>query len=224
MTTTLDSSNLTLEDVYQLLKLERRLNNSISSLLTLEPISESESEKLQQIRDNFDSYQAWGKISEGEVKFMTISPLLWLANFYPYSTIRITLEEKIAQINIEDEDTIIKGRMDILAIHKVKAREISTPFCILVLETKNSEASVVTGLPQLLTYAYKCLDHQEWVWGLTTNGMEYQFIRIEQGNPPIYQQFPPLNLIYPESSIQILQVLKAIGKLYQSDRTSNNPT
>jgi hypothetical protein len=213
MTTNLDASNLSLEDVYRFLKLERRLNNSITSLLTLEPLTESEQQELQKIRDNFDSYYTWGKISEGEIKFMTISPLLWVAGFYPYSTIRITLEEKIAEIYIEDDDTLIKGRMDILAVHKVRGSQTITPFCILVIETKNSEVSAFTGLPQLLTYAYKCLDKQESVWGLTTNGMDYQFVHIEQGNPPIYQQFPSLNLIYPESSIQILQILKAICKL-----------
>jgi hypothetical protein len=213
MTTNLDASNFSLEDVYQLLKLERRLNSSITSLLTLESLTESEQQKLKEIRDNFDSYYTWGKISEGEIKFMTISPLLWLAGFYPYSKIRITLEEKIAQIYIEDGDTNIKGRMDILAVHKVQYRKNVTPFCVLVIETKNSEVSALTGLPQLLTYAYKCLEPQESVWGLTTNGMDYQFVHIEQGNPPIYQQFPSLNLIYPESSIQILQILKAICKL-----------
>jgi hypothetical protein len=213
MTTNLDASNLSLEDVYRLLKLERRLNNSIASLLTLEPLTESEQQELQQIRDNFDSYYSWGKIAEGEIKFMTISPLLWVAGFYPYSTIRITLEEKLAEIYIEDEDTLIKGRMDILAVHKVRGSQTIIPFCILVIETKNSEVSALTGLPQLLTYAYKCLDNQESVWGLTTNGMDYQFVHIEAGNPPIYQQFPSLNLIYPESSIQILQILKAICKL-----------
>jgi hypothetical protein len=39
----------------------------------------------------------------------------------------------------------------------------------------------------LLTYAYKCLDNQESAWGLATNGMDYQFVHIEQGNPSIYQ-------------------------------------
>ena len=103
--------------------------------------------------------------------------------------------------------------MDLLAIDKNTITTTDVPFWILVIETKNSEVSALTGLPQLLTYAYKCLDNQESVWGLTTNGMDYQFVHLEPGNPTIYQQFPSLNLIYPESSIQILQILKAICKL-----------
>lgn len=213
MTLNLDASNLTLEDVYQHLNLERRLNYSIASVLNLEPITETEQQRLQEIRANLDSYYAWGKLSEGEIKFMTISPLLWLAGFYPYSTIRITLEEKIAEICIEDNNTLIKGRMDILAVHKVQGEETITPFCVLVIETKRSSVAAQEGLPQLLTYTYQCLGNQESVWGLTTNGLDYLFVKIESGNPPIYQQFPSLSLIYPESSIPILQVLKAICKL-----------
>ena len=68
-------------------------------------------------------------------------------------------------------------------------------------------------LPQLLTYAYECLEHQFAVWGLTTNGREYQFVYIQQGNPPTYQLMPLLNLMESERAIELLQVLKAICEL-----------
>jgi hypothetical protein len=69
------------------------------------------------------------------------------------------------------------------------------------------------GLPQLLTYAHKSLEHQAAVWGLTTNGTHYQFAYIHQGNPPTYQLMPELHLMESERSIQLLQVLKALCKL-----------
>lgn len=212
MTTTLDTRNLSLADVYRLLKLERRLNNSFTSLLSLETLTEVEQQELEEIRNNFDNYYSWGKISEGQVKFITLAPLLWLAGFYN-PTIKITLEENIADISVEDEDTIIKGRMDILAVHKTVAQATSTNFWILVVEAKNSTVEALEGLPQLLTYAYKSLEHQESVWGLTTNGLSYRFVYLQQGNPPIYQLLPELNLIDSERTIQLLQVLKAISKL-----------
>lgn len=212
MTTTLDTRNLSLEDVYHLLKIERQLNNSFSSLLSLESLTEDEQQDLEEIRNNFDNYYSWGKISEGQVKFLTIAPLMWLAGFYNF-TVKITLEENIADIYIEDEDTIIKGRMDILAVNKNKAKTTITPFWILVIETKNSSVEALEGLPQLLTYAYKSLEDQESVWGLTTNGLRYQFVYLQQGNPPIYQLLPELNLIDSDRTIQLLQVLKAICKL-----------
>ncbi len=105
--------------------------------------------------------------------------------------------------------------MDILAVTRVQNRITITPFWILLIETKNSTIDALEGLPQLLTYAHKSLDEQAAVWGVTTNGMNYQFVYIQRGEHPTYQLLPELSLIRPEQTIQLLQVLKAICKLYQ---------
>jgi len=87
--------------------------------------------------------------------------------------------------------------MDILAVSNT-VQKISPPFWILVVEAKNSSVEALEGLPQLLTYAYKSLDNQKSVWGLTTNGLRYQFIHLQQGNQPTYQLLPELNLLDAE--------------------------
>ncbi|MFE1745510.1 restriction endonuclease subunit R [Coleofasciculus sp. H7-2] len=212
MTANLDAKNLTLRDVHRLLKIEEHLNGSITSLLALEPLTEFEHQEVLKIRNLFRDYYTEGKISEGQVKFLFVARLMWLAGFYQPS-IKITLEEGIADISIEDEETIIKGRMDILAVNKTQARTTDTLFWILVIEAKNSSVNALEGLPQLLAYAYKSLEHQQSVWGLTTNGMDYRFAYLQQGTPPTYQLLPALNLIDSEPSIELLQVLKAICKL-----------
>lgn len=212
MTAILDARNLSLEDVQHILKLEEILNKSALTLLSLEQLTEFEQQEVLKIRSVFRSYYASGRFSEGQVKFLTIAPLMWLAGFYQQS-IKITIEENIADISIEDEDTIIKGRMDILAVSRTKAKASITPFWILVVETKNSSIEALEGLPQLLTYAYKGLENQESVWGVTTNGLSYWFVYLKQGNPPTYQLLPELNLFDLERSLQLLQILKAICKL-----------
>lgn len=212
MTLTLDASNLSLADVHRLLKLTRQLNHSIKSLLPLETLTEFEQQKLEEIRTNFDNYYSGRKISEGQIKFLFLSPLMWLAGFYN-SNVNITLEERIADIDIQDEDTIIKGRMDILAATQSQEKLTITGLWILLIESKNSSIDASEGLPQLLTYAYTSLEHQESVWGLTTNGMDYQFVYLQRGNPPTYQLFPKLSLMYSEPSIELLQIMKAICKL-----------
>ncbi|MEJ1935125.1 restriction endonuclease subunit R, partial [Nostoc sp. NIES-2111] len=57
------------------------------------------------------------------------------------------------------------------------------------------------------------IDNQKSIWGLTTNGRNYQFFYIEQGNPPRYHLLPSLNLMEPPRAIELLQVLKAICQL-----------
>jgi len=217
MTTTLDARNLNLETVRQLFKFEEQFNNSFTPLLSLESLTEFEQQELLQIQNIFRSYYAAGKISEGQIKFLFLAPLMKLAGFYRTS-IKITLEENIADISVEEEDTIIKGRMDILAVNKTEGRTTTTPFWILVIEAKNSSLNAFDGLPQLLTYAYKGIEQQSSVWGLTTNGMDYQFVYIQQGNPPIYQLLPKLDITRAESSIELLQVLKAISQIFHLNR------
>jgi hypothetical protein len=209
--TILNARDLSLNDVQRILGFQRQYNPSFTSLLSLETLTEVEQQELAQIRDDFDNYLTAGKVSEGQVKFLALVPLLRLAGFYR-SPIQITLEEDIAEINIADEDTIVKGRLDILAVSQAQQTAADAFFWVLVIEAKNSSVAPSAGLPQLLTYAYKSLERQTSVWGLATNGELYQFVCVQQGNPPTYQLMPVLSLFEPERSIQILQVLKAICK------------
>lgn len=209
---TLNARNLYLDDIHRFLNFQKQYNSSFTSLLSLEALTEIDQQELEQIRNDFDSYLAAGKVSEGQIKLLVVGPLLRLAGFYR-SPIQITLEEDIADIDIEDESTKITGRMDILSVNKVQKRTANVYFWLLVIETKNSLADVLVGLPQLLIYAFKSIEHQSSVWGLVTNGARYQFVYLQIGNPPTYQLMPLLNLMESEPSTQILQVFKAICKL-----------
>jgi hypothetical protein len=207
--TILQAKNLSLSEVHRLLGFQRQYNSSFTNLLSLEPLTEFERQEILQIRNDFDNYLIEGKVSEGLVKALTIFPLMRLAGFYRFP-IQINLEEEIANIVIEDEDTKITGRIDILAINKSNRTAASPYFWVLVIESKNSSVDVSEGLSQLLTYADDSLKEKKSVWGLVTNGRSYQFVYILHGNPPTYQLMPELNLMETERAIQLLQVLKAI--------------
>ncbi len=207
--TLLNARNLSLEDVQRLLGFQENYNESFTSLLSLEPLTELEQQELLQIRDDFRRYLTAGKVSEGQVKFLVIAPLMRLAGFYSYP-IQIKLEEDIAEIKIEDEDTTITGRLDILAVNKVRKLTDKTFFWVLLIESKNSGISPSEGLPQLLTYAGSNLQNKTSVWGLVTNGQYYQFVYIQQGNPATYHLMPLLNLMESNRAVELLQVLKAI--------------
>jgi hypothetical protein len=97
--------------------------------------------------------------------------------------------------------------MDLLAI---RTREDGPDFWVLVVESKESGADAMQGLSPLLTYAYAGLQTQQSVWGLTTNGINYQFVQIRAGQPPQYFLLPELSLLHRESAVSLLQVLKAI--------------
>ncbi len=210
--TILPTKNLSIGDIHRLFGYQRQYNDSFSSLLSLEPLNEFEQQEVLQIRTDFDNYIIESKVLEGLVKALTVFPLMRLAGFYRFP-IKIALEENIADIVIEDEDTKVTGRMDILAVNKAKLNAAKASFWVLIIESKNSGVDVFEGLPQLLTYAYECLENQKSVWGLTTNGRVYQFVYIQQGNPPIYQIMPLLNFMESQRAFELLQVLKAICSL-----------
>jgi len=210
---TLNAKSLTLNDVHRLLNLQQHSSNgSFTTLLSLEPLTEFEQQELWQISNDFLRYLSAGKVSEGQVKFLVIAPLMRLAGFYR-APLEITLEEDIEDIYIEDEDTIITGRIDILAVKNTEAVTANPGFWSLVIESKNSFADVFAGLPQLLAYVFKRLEQQAYVWGLVTNGRNYLFVHIQSGANPTYELLPEFSLTNSERLSELLQVLKAICKL-----------
>ncbi len=218
--TVLNASILNLDQVYQYLDFQELSYGSFRSLLNLEPLSDLELAELNQIRDDFKQYLNDGKVLEGMVIALTILPLLRLAGFYR-SPIKMRMEQEIERIHIEDKDVDITGRLDLICVNKSRPKSTDIPFWVLVVESKNTSISPSEGLPQLLTYTYKSLEQQRSVWGLTTNGVYFEFIYVENKNEsevihPTYQPLPSLHLMEPESSEKLLQVLKAICKLQNS--------
>lgn len=125
--TILNARNLSLEEVHRFFGFQKQYTDSFSNYLSLEPFTEAEQQEVKQIQHDFDRYLTAGKVSEGQVKFLAVAPLLRLAGFYRYP-IEIVLEENIAEIEVEDEDIKIKGRFNILAISKAKHSKPQTYF------------------------------------------------------------------------------------------------
>jgi hypothetical protein len=205
---TIQSLNITLAQVRHLFKYQRERIQAFTDILSLEPLSEREQDEIEQMQSDFESYFVEGMVSEGQIKLLSVSPLLKLAGFYK-PPIKIILEEDISDIIIEDQNTKITGRIDLLAI-QTKSLESDTPFWVLVLESKNGNIAPSAGLAQILTYAYTSLQSQTSVWGLLTNGEYYQFIYLQSGEQPIYNILPSLNFLETELAQTTLQVLKAI--------------
>lgn len=198
-----------LDRVHRLLHIQQQIDDSFANFRSLKSLTNFDQQELKQIQQDFTRYLSAGKVSEGQVKFLVVAPLLRLAGFYR-SPLQITLEEDIESIVIADEDITITGRLDLLA---VTTNNSNSRFQILVIESKNSAIDVFTGLPQLLTYRYRQLESQSSVWGLVTNGRNYLFAYSQQNSPPTYTLLPELSLTNFERRSQLLQILKAISKL-----------
>jgi hypothetical protein len=210
---TLKARQLKLSEVHTLLGYEPKLDGRFQDYLQLSSLDEQELTSLTDIRTNFFRYLNRAKISEGQAREISVSPLLQLAGYHQ-PPIYLEIEEDIDRIYIEDQNTYIIGRLDVVAVRQEPA---ACPLWILVVESKNTEASEIVGLAQMLAYAYSSLERQSSVWGLVTNGLNYRFFYIDNlytssmaEQHLTYQYMPSLNLIDVESAASLLQVLKAI--------------
>ncbi len=216
---TLKARQLKIDEVHTLLGYEPKLDGKFQDYLQLPKLLKQDYSSLTEIRSNFFRYLNRAKISEGQARELSVSPLLRLAGYHQ-PPIYLEVEEEIDRIYIEDQDTYIVGRLDIVA---VRQDAIICPLWILVVESKNTEASEIVGVAQMLAYAHTSLERQNNVWGLVTNGLNYQFFYLDrQGGhqasqssgkstkPITYQYMPSLNLIDADSAAILLQVLKAI--------------
>jgi hypothetical protein len=207
--TLIPASSLTLQDVHQYFGLQRGYIDDFSDVLTLEPLTAHEQQDLSQTREDWDDHLATGLVSEGQVKLLSIGPLLRLARF-DHRPLQIRVEEGITRIEVADGTQAITGRLDILAIRPQATMPDAVPFWVLVIESKGSAISPAAGLPQLLTYAYSRLPQQKNVWGLVSNGEYYRFVQMQNGTPPHYWLLPSLTLSDRASAKKIVQVLNAI--------------
>jgi hypothetical protein len=204
---TVQANTLSLRDVHQRLGYQRHYADRLDQFLTLTNLTPAETTELMNIRSEFDRYLVDGTVLEGQVRILSVNPLLRLSGFNR-SPITIQVETAIAPIELAESK--ITGRMDLLAI---RTRKDGPDFWVLVVESKESGADATQGLSQLLTYAYSGLQTQQSVWGLTTNGINYQFVQIQAGQPPQYFLLPELSLLHRDSAMLLLQVLKAIGQV-----------
>jgi hypothetical protein len=166
----------------------------------LPELSEFERTYLDQIKADFCSLEG-EPLTEETVKMTVLAPLLSLARFfrkpfYPRAEVRVELA-------VEDESTIIRGRLDVLVIYQ--------QLWVLAIETKRQELSLDAALAQALFYLLASPGSQPMTYGLLTNGKDFQFIKIERVNYDLSDKFT-LERRVNELHL-VLQILKHLGAL-----------
>jgi hypothetical protein len=222
---TLRAKDITLKETSELFGFRAKYDGRFEDFLALQPLTSPAQKRLNQIVDNFKVYLGEGKISEGQARQISINPILELAGYHQ-PPIELRIEENIQRIDIRDKDTHIQGRLDLLAVNRTVPTSSTSLLWVLIVESKNIDASEFNGIAQMLTYAHGSLAHQSAVWGLVTNGATYQFFYIRngqsggqskdqskdqsKGETPTYLYLPHLRLLEADRACQLVQVLTAI--------------
>ncbi len=165
----------------------------------LEALNEEEQHLLDRVKANFLELMDDPPMLENTVKMVVLAPLLDLAGFY-HKPFRIETETGVA-LEMEDEGTIIRGRIDVLVL--------KNRLWLLVIESKRSDFAVTRAIPQALAYM---LGNEETVlptFGMITNGNEFLFLKVlehKYANSRLFSLVNPDNELY-----SVLQVLKRLG-------------
>ena len=166
------------------------------------PLSKAEEQFLDRVKENFVGLMEDPPMLENSVKMVVLAPLLDLAGFY-YKPFRIETEPSV-EISTEDEDLVIRGRIDVLVL---KDR-----LWLLVTESKWSDFSVTRAIPQALAYMLGNPAIAQPTFGMITNGNEFLFLKATRQPAAQYGNSRLFSLVNPNNELYgVLQVLKQLG-------------
>ena len=168
----------------------------------LPEVSESEKQLLERIKTNFLNLIEYPPMLENAVKMVVLSPLLDLAGFYQ-RPLRISTEKQV-EIVSEDEETIVKGKIDVLVLQE--------QLWILVIEAK-TQFSLEPGIPQALAYMLNNPHPEKPIFGLVTNGSNFIFIKLIKQERSLYALSDEFTLRRANDLYIVLSILKQLGKL-----------
>ena len=170
----------------------------------LPEISELEKQYLDKVKLHFLRLVKHPPLSEETVKLVVLSPLLSLAGFYdePF----LIRSESSIEIAVEDQEEVIKGRIDVLVIQQ--------QLWLLVIESKKPAFSLLEAIPQALTYMLANPQPTKPVFGLVMNGSDFIFIKLSQINQPQYALSDQFTLLKRENELyQVFRILKKLGQI-----------
>jgi hypothetical protein len=141
---------------------------------------------------------------EKPVQLTVISPLLFLLDFY-LPPFHIQTEKSVELVG-ESEGITIRGSLDILLLKE--------GLWLLVIESKQVQFSLESGLAQLLSYMLVNPQKDRPVFGLLTNGEGFIFVKMTQDGTPKYANSRYFLMRNPGNELyEVLRILKRLGQL-----------
>ena len=170
----------------------------------LPQLTAQEKETLDQIKRRFLRHRKRSSLAEGLINQLLIGPLLTLAGLYD-EPFYVTTEASV-ELEVEEKDEILPGRIDTLVI--------AQQFWVLIVESKSTIAFPV-ALPQIMTYMMANPNPERPVYGLIGNGDEFMFIKMLTQGVPQYDLSNIFYLLLPRRNQlqEILRILKQIAKI-----------
>ncbi len=170
----------------------------------LPEISDYEKQRLDRVKASYRNLLKRPPLLENTVKMVVLSPFLDLADFY-LAPFHVTSEKSVEIID-EDEGTIVRGQLDVLALFQ--------EFWVVVIESKQAAFSLEVGIPQLLAYMLANVTGDRPTYGLLMNGADFLFVKLVKRETPQYAFSRKFYLFNPGNDLYtVLSILKRLGEL-----------
>jgi hypothetical protein len=164
----------------------------------IEAISDQEKELLDKIKTGYFNLLNYPPFLETSVRMTVLDPLLFIGNFYLFP-FQIKAEDSV-EIITEEQDLIIKGRLDTLILKE--------QLWVMIIESKRVIYSVEVGLPQLLAYLMVNPHPNRPNYGMLTNGSEFLFVKLLWDGKPLYGTSRLFAMRNPGDLYEVLKILK----------------
>jgi hypothetical protein len=206
MVQTIQANNVTLDDLetkfgLQLVEDDQFFREWQDNLPEIE---DWEKQRLDRVKASYSNLLKRPPLLENTVKMVVLSPLLDLANFY-LPPFHIT-SEKPVEILAEDEEVIVKGQLDVLALFG--------QFWVMVIESKQAAFSLEAGRAQILAYMLGNPHPDKPTFGLITNGANFKFIKLVKRQNAQYSFSRMFDIFNPGTNdlYKILSILKRLSQ------------
>lgn len=172
----------------------------------LPALSAAEIAELEHLKRRYLYYMEDGEISEGTANIIMVSPLLdTLGLCDPPYRIRGEQWVRLAlKTETETGPTVLEGRIDALTLQG--------NLWLVVVEGKRGGFNVLQAIPQALAYMMGNPNPEQPVFGLVTNGYDYLFLKLVQGDSPRYALSHNFTLLSDENN-NLMRVAKVLKRL-----------
>jgi predicted type IV restriction endonuclease len=199
--TSITETLLTPKQVQEKFGLRRSENNTFFSewFEGLPNLTDVERERVDQLKRKCLYHLEDGALMEETVKMLVLSPLLDLAGFYD-PPFRLKTETPV-RFELEEGEEILQGRIDALVIQQ--------QFWAVVIEAKRTSVGEQLAIPQTLAYMMANPYPERSVFGMITNGANFIFLKLFQGEYSVSRVFSLVPL--ENELLEVIKILKRIG-------------
>ena len=205
MTKTIAAQDITLDELNQIFGLTITYDQQFFTEWRedLPELTDFEKQQLDRVKQNYINLVSHHPISENMVKMVVVEHLFDLADFY--SLPFYVTDEKTVELAVEDEDTVIRGRLDFLVLKE--------QLWFAIVESKKSGISLMPAIPQTLVYMLANPQQDRPIFALIANGHNFLFLKLTKQETPQYALSDQFTLL--KRSNELYDVLRIIKKLSQ---------